>query len=434
MPHITFLTHGTRGDVEPLLALALRLKRGGYGVRFAGPVDFKGWIEGFGLPYHPLGSHSVKEMLHEPEAQGLLGFHPFRIWRSLRYFQDLFREILVEGLSSVPLETDLIVAHASMMAASDVAEAADVPVFFLSPVPFAPTSETPNLLIPFSLGPLNRLSYLPLRFGRLFFSSCYHELRRRLGLPRRSGFAKPFQSEGADAPLLHLYSPALLPPPADWPPHARVCGYAFLDEGEDGVREDLLDDWQGDWQPDADLSAFLEAGPAPVYIGFGSMVPVDAAALAELVQEAVQRAGVRAVIAAGWAGLGPGGESHSSAAGDIHFLKEAPHHQLFPLCAAVVHHGGAGTTAAGLRAGRPSLICPFGFDQPFWGRVVHGAGLGPKPQPVTKLTAETLAAGIKALVSEPGYRLKAGRIAEKIATEDGIGAVLELINEKTGGP
>lgn len=423
MPHITFLTHGTRGDVEPLLAVALRLAAAGYVVRFAGPIDFISWIEGLGLPYHPLGSHSVKEMLHEPEAQGLLGFHPFRIWRALKYFQDLFREILVEGLSSVPLETDLIVAHASMMAASDVAEAAGVPVIFLSPVPIAPTKDSANLLIPFSLGPFNRLSYLPVRFGRLFFGSCYHELRRRLGLPRRSGFAKPFQSEGADALLLHLYSPALLLPPADWPPNARVCGYAFLDQAGEG------------WQPDAALAAFLTAGPVPVYIGFGSMVPGDAAALSELVYEAVRLAGVRAVIAAGWAGMGPGGEGAAHSAGQIHYLKEAaPHHRLFPLCAAVVHHGGAGTTAAGLRAGRPTLICPFGFDQPFWGRLVHGAGLGPTPQPVTKLTAETLAAGIKELVNSPHYRMEAANLAERLATEDGVIVILKLIKEKTGGP
>lgn len=418
MPTILFVTHGTRGDVEPLLAQALALKNSGYHVRFAGPVDFRDWVTSLGLAFEPLGDFSIRNLLHTPEAQGLLSFHPLKMGRALVHFKGLAREMMVDGIARVARQpADMIISHASLAVASDLGEALNAPVLFLSPVPFVATAEQPALLFPFTLGPLNRASYLPLRFVRLIFGGLYHELRAELGLARRSGFARPFQSEGRDAPVLHLYSDALLPRPADWPARAEVAGFSFFDE--DAKR----------WQPDAALAAFLAEGPAPVYIGFGSMVPGDVAALASIIEEAVTLAGVRAIVAAGWAGLSPKRSNDG-----LFVLDQAPHHALFPLCRAVVHHGGAGTTAAGLRAGKPTLICPFGFDQPFWGRVIARCGLGPKAIPLKKLSAEKLAAGLMALCDEERYSRSALTMAAAMKNERPFERVAALVAEKIGKP
>lgn len=433
MPSVTFITHGTRGDVEPLLAQALNLHEAGYKVCIAGPMDFKNWVVGYGIDYVVLGNSPVRDMLHSAEVQGLIGYNPLKIWRALKHFKSQFREIIVDGLSSLSGDTDLIVAHASLAAASDVACAFNVPLILLSPIPFVPTSKHPNILIPFSLGPFNSMSHWPLRFVRLIFPSFYKELRQRLGLHRTSLFTRPFQNEGGDAPILHMYSPALLARPDDWRPNAEVIGYCFLDhEGET-------------WQPSDDLLRFLAAGPPPIYIGFGSMVPQDPVELSRLVTEAVQIAGVRAIIGAGWAALSveeplnnPDVTSQAIKESDetdkIFVLDSAPHHKLFPLCQAVVHHGGAGTTAAGLRAGKPSLICPFGFDQPFWGRVIYKNQLGPKPIALKKLTASKLAAALSELTSNPVYKDNAGHLAEKIALDRPNERFLALVEAKIGRP
>lgn len=417
MPSITFLTHGTRGDIEPLFAQALFLHKQGYSVRFAGPKDFKGWVEGHGINYLVLGDMSMREMLHTSEVQGLIGYNPIKIWRAMAHFKAMFREILVDGLANIPTDTDLIIAHASLAAASDVAEKCEAPVIFLSPVPFAPTKTAPALVIPYSLGALNKLSYFPLRLIRLIYPSFYRDLRKRLGLKPTSIFMRPFQSEGSDARLVHSYSPALLPPPDDWPETTEVIGYSFFDE--DGVG----------WEPSAALQTFLNAGAPPIYIGFGSMVPSDRERLGRIISEAVKMAGVRVILGSGWAAL-----SAHEPSPDIFTLKETPHHKLFPYCRAVVHHGGAGTTAAGLRAGKPTLICPFGFDQPFWGRVVQNKQLGPMPIALKKLSAGALAGALIDLVTNADYADNARTLAAMIAKDDAKGRILELVRKEVGKP
>jgi UDP:flavonoid glycosyltransferase YjiC (YdhE family) len=165
---------------------------------------------------------------------------------------------------------------------------------------------------------------------------------------------------------------------------------------------------------------FLRAGPAPVFFGFGSMDPDQAARLNDIVAASTEQAGVRAVVQSGWAGLNPRGD-------DILMVDDLPHDWLFPQMAAVVHHAGAGTTGAGIRAGRPTVAAPILVDQPFWAARLHRLGVAPPPLPLPELSVDNLAAAIRACLDEPAYRDRATQLAADLAAEDGAGAVLEHI-------
>jgi sterol 3beta-glucosyltransferase len=231
--------------------------------------------------------------------------------------------------------------------------------------------------------------------------------REALGLPPARG---PLVVRGRPVPMLYAYSEAVVPRPADWDAHTVVTGYWFLDA-------------PAGWQPPAALREFLAAGPPPVYVGFGSMFMAGGAETTRLVLQALALSGQRGVVATGWGGL-----TAETAPSDVFFLEAAPHDWLFPQVAAVVHHGGAGTTGAGLRAGRPTLICPLVGDQPFWGRRVAALGVGPAPLPLFKLTAERLADAITRATTEAGMRQRAAALGEHLRREDGVGRAVTFIN------
>src|SRR5699024_8900800 len=198
--------------------------------------------------------------------------------------------------------------------------------------------------------------------------------------------------DGSRLPVLYGFSEHVVPVPSDYPDTAHVTGYWHRSGSE--------------WTPPNEVEEFLDSDEPTVYIGFGSMgFGKHAAARGRLIADAVERAGVRAVVAAGWGGL-----SLQEASPRILTLDEAPHEHLFPRVDAVVHHGGAGTTAAGLRAGRPTLVCPVLGDQAFWGQRVASLGAGPDAVPLRKLTVPTLAARLRDLVSDPRFTRDAADI------------------------
>jgi sterol 3beta-glucosyltransferase len=214
--------------------------------------------------------------------------------------------------------------------------------------------------------------------------------------------------------MLSAYSPSIIPHPTDWPATVAVTGYYFLDA-------------QTDWQPSPALQAFLAAGAPPVYIGFGSMAGRNPEQLATLVLEALAQSGQRGLLLTGWGGLRP-----ETVPDSVFVVNSAPHGWLFPRMAAVVHHGGAGTTAEGLRAGVPTVIVPFVFDQPFWGARVNALGLGPAPIPQKKLTADRLAHAIRVAVTDSGMRQRAKACGAAIRAENGIGNAVHFIQRTLG--
>ena len=210
--------------------------------------------------------------------------------------------------------------------------------------------------------------------------------------------------------MLYGFSPAVLPRPADWGDHVQVTGYWFLD----GERDN--------WRPDTELQRFLDGGAAPVYVGFGSMSSDGEENLTGIVFSALRRCGLRGVLATGWGGLTP-----AQLPPDMLMLDWVPHDWLFPRTAAVIHHGGAGTTATGLRHGVPQVVVPFFGDQHFWGNRVHELGVGPRPVPRRHITADRLAAAVRIAASEPAVRARAAEVGTLIRTEDGVStAVREL--------
>ena len=216
--------------------------------------------------------------------------------------------------------------------------------------------------------------------------------------------------------MLSAYSPMIIPHPEDWSEDKHITGYFFLDS-------------QADWQPSPELKSFLDAGDPPVYIGFGSMAGRNPEHLAKLALDALAQSGQRGLLNTGWGGL-----RTDQVPENVFVLEDAPHSWLFPRMAAVVHHGGAGTTAEGVRAGVPAVIVPFVFDQPFWGARVKALGLGPDPIPQKRLTADRLAHAIKIAVSDENIRQRANSYGEVIRAEDGVGNAIEVIKRYFGEP
>jgi sterol 3beta-glucosyltransferase len=241
-----------------------------------------------------------------------------------------------------------------------------------------------------------------------FFRSVVNDARRDLGLqpwPVPGPFAR-MRREGR--PVLLAHSRHVLPSPPDWDAAVKVTGYWFLD------RPDA-------WTPPAELVRFLEVGPPPVYIGFGSMMLGDARAAAAIVEEAVRRVGCRAVVGAGWGGLRP------RASADILPIDCAWHDWLFPRVAAVVHHGGAGTSAAALRAGKPSVVTPFIADQFFWSWRLEKCGVAPPAIRQDRLNVDDLARVLQRVLFDSAMRGRAERLGRLIREEDGVSAAADII-------
>jgi sterol 3beta-glucosyltransferase len=260
-------------------------------------------------------------------------------------------------------------------------------------------------------GRFNRLSHQLVGLSSALFMGMTNRFRTRmLGLPPQRRFANLLvRADGSPIPTLYPYSPALLPVPADFPSHVHVTGTWFLER-------------PAAWRPDVALERFLEAGPPPIYVGFGSMSGKQATGRARIVLEALDQAGQRGLLARGWGGLEATGLPDT-----VQLIDAAPHDWLFPQMAAVVHHGGAGTTAAGLQAGRPTVICPFLGDQPFWGTLVHARGVGPQPIPQRRLTVPRLAAAMSAAVNDPEMRQRAAALGARLQAEDGVANAVAII-------
>jgi sterol 3beta-glucosyltransferase len=222
--------------------------------------------------------------------------------------------------------------------------------------------------------------------------------------------------DGAPIPILNCVSPHVIEPPDDWNTTSHLTGYWFLN-GDD------------EWQPPRELVNFLKASSPPVYIGFGSMVGVDPEQVTKTVTAALGELGLRAVLASGSGGL-----SEREMPDSIRMVKAVPHSWLFSRVAAVVHHGGAGTVAAALRAGKPNLACPFDLDQYFWGYMLARRGFGPRPIPQKKLTVRRLVKALRILTSDEGMRQRAAETGERIRAEHGVATAVRLIEKYCARP
>jgi sterol 3beta-glucosyltransferase len=412
---ITILALGSRGDVQPFIALAAGLqKTGRHQVCFAAPDNFESLARDYSLNFSPLGVDTQKML-------GTGGLEPDRnillwLWKVLRSIKPL-AERIAENTWLACQEAELVIYSMMGIGAYHVAEKLGVPCLMAFAIPgFAPTRLYPNPNGVFPSLPLggeyNRLTHiLSLHLFQIFTGPFINRWRKgKLHLPAIPFGKYPyFHMGGRPLPLLGSYSPIISPKPPDWGDNIHVCGYWFLDPPPN-------------WQPSTQLITFLEAGAPPVYIGFGSMANRAPQKMAKLAQEALELSGQRGILAAGWGGLG-----NVNLPDKIFALDSVPHAWLFPRLAAVVHHGGAGTTAAGFRAGVPSVLVPHMGDQPFWAKRVTELGVGPQPIPRRKLTSERLAAAITTAATDQNMRLRAAALGERIRAEDGVARTIEII-------
>lgn len=441
---VAVLAVGSRGDVQPYVALAAGLARAGHEVTVATHAPFadlvaaqRGLAEGAAVAAwrSPGGGAPAARRLGFAELtvnpRELIESEAAAAWISARNPVTFFRRLgelarplalrLAEDIlaACTAVDAEAIVGSSLAQAGFHVAEARGVPFLNAALQPLSPTRDFPSLLTPGLgwLGPrgrraTHRLSALAFE---LPFRRAVNDWRRSaLGLAplRELDFYGRLARERR--PVLYGFSEVVVPKPADWGDWLHVCGYWFL--GADPA-----------WRPDPALAAFLAAGPPPVYVGFGSMRVRDPEATGHLVADALRRAGVRGIVGTGWGGL------QADADDDLLAVADVPHDWLFPRCAAVVTHGGAGTTATALRAGVPSFAVPFFADQFFWGARVARLGAGPDPLPVRRLDAAALSARIRAAVSAPHLRARAGQVGRALAAEDGVATAVAHISASVVG-
>lgn len=408
---ILILTVGTRGDVQPYIALGLGLLHSGHDVTIATSARYNTMVTERGLRHAPLTADFMT-MMESAEGKGAMSGK--NLFALLKQVKPMMRQLLDESWQAAQ-GSDAIIYHPKALGGYHLAEKLGVPAFLAHPVPlFAATRAFPSPALPFTNlgGPLNRWSYVINKGLNGPFGSLITSWRKEvLGLPPAKN---EWVRNGQPVPQLYGFSPHVLPVPFDWDETVTATGFWFLDH-------------PATWRPDPLLVEFLAAGTAPVYVGFGSMANNNSARTTTTILEAIQRAGVRAVLATGVGGL-----SVDTVPDNVFLLKEAPHDWLFPQMAAIVHHGGAGTTAAAFRAGKPQLICPFFGDQPFWGRRVAAMGVGPQPIKQKKLTTDQLTQALTMLTTDRVMVARAAELGATVRAEDGVARAVEVINARLG--
>lgn len=406
--NITILTYGSRGDVQPFLPLSLGLMARGHNVTLAAPPRFQNLVEEQGIVFAPLAGDPEDLSRRFNES----GFNFIKQVRDMMSHAIQIGAEMLRKTEEACRDADLIIhtfAHA--VGAHTLAREKNIPDIHIQTFPmFAPTGDYPNVTMPdLKVRALNRLTHVVSKKISWWTSSFgFEQIRRRAGLPKRKLYF-PFDDDPLRPPTLILcaWSPSLLPPSSDWASNVHVTGYYFFDLNTS-------------YHPPHELQNFLEAGEPPVCVSFGSMVNRNAERIDRIVRESLTQSGQRGIILSGW------GRVNQPSSKDLLYLDAAPHAWLLPRCKMVIHHGGAGTTSAGLRAGIPNIVVPFTADQPFWGRRVHVVGAGPKPILVKNLSAGKLTQAI-AEAHADAARKRAQDIGQRIRGEDGVRRAVALI-------
>ncbi len=413
------LTTGTRGDVQPYVALALALQERGIPVRLASDPAFHSWVSQYDLPFIPLDGNPSALMTH-PGGQSALSYDGNILrsldatFRYLRAARPVFRQMLRSAWTVCQGAGSVVIGLPTLWGAY-IAEALDIPCIYALMQPFSRTAAFPCSLLPARLPnwpPLNRFSYFL--------------VEQAIWLPWRGLIKQWLRSEVRFSPasfsgpaaglykkqahVLYAFSPHIVPRPSDWPDTHRLAGFWFLDPP-------LA------WRPPSDLEQFLVSGEVPFYIGFGSTGLRRKQAAIAVITQALNQISVRAVIDLPRADFPDSFDTRA-----VFFARNTPHSWLFARCAGAVHHGGAGTTAAALRAGIPSLVVPLAADQFFWANRVYSLGAGPQPILQRSLDGSKLAAGLEQLVGDPSLADQARHLGALIHDESGARQAAALIN------
>lgn len=407
---IIILTYGSRGDVQPFIPLSLGLMSRGHSVKLVAPARFQGLVNGYGIEFVPLAGDPAELSRYLNDSgnnfiktvKGLMA-HAVEIGADvLRQTEDACKD------------ADLIV-HTFMHAvgAHTLAREKNIPDVHVQLFPmFTPTGDYPNISLPnLKIRFLNRLTHI-LSHRIVFWTSRagYEQVRRRAGIPKRKLYS-PFNydSRRSQTPILCAWSPSVLPASSDWRSNIHVTGYLF------GDADDA-------YQPSTELKKFLDSGTAPVCVSFGSMLNRDAEDIHRVIRASLQQTNNRGIILSGWSDV------RTESSKDILYLDAVPHQWLLPYCKMIVHHGGAGTTSAGLRAGIPNIVIPHTADQPFWGSRIYATGAGPEPIHVKKLTVKNLSRAILESEQDPICR-RADEMGQELRSENGVNQSIKWIEK-----
>ncbi|VDB99463.1 unnamed protein product [Peniophora sp. CBMAI 1063] len=417
---IVIMIVGSRGDVQPFIALGQRLQQHGHRVRIATHATFDKFVRDAGLEFFSIGGNPQDLMSYMVKNPGLMpGFESLRngdIGRKRTMLGEMLEGCwkacyLPDETTDEPFAADAIISNPPAFAHVHCAEALGVPLLLSFTMPWCPTTAFPHPLVNIKQsnaqqGLTNYLSYaLADMMTWQGIGDIINDWRKRaLGTQSLSLRSGPGLVDRLKIPWTYCLSPSLVPRPDDWKNHIDIVGFYFIhpDSG---------------YKPPKELADFLAAGPPPVYIGFGSVVVDDPSGMTNTILAAVAKSNIRALISAGWGGL----SSSTPVPPNVFILGNisVPHDWLFTRVAAVCHHGGAGTTAAGLYAGKPTMIVPFFGDQPFWGDMVHRGGAGPAPIPHKELSAERLADALK-FCTTARAKAAAERMGAQIRGENGV--------------
>ncbi|XP_065036123.1 sterol 3-beta-glucosyltransferase UGT80A2-like [Musa acuminata AAA Group] len=409
---IVILIVGTRGDVQPFVAIGKRLQDYGHRVRLATHANFKEFVLTAGLEFFPLGGDPKVLAEYMVKNKGFLPSAPSEIPIQRKQIKEIIFSLLPackdpDVDTGIPFKADAIIANPPAYGHTHIAEALKIPIHIIFTMPWTPTSEFPHPLSRVKQSAGYRLSYQIVdSMIWLGIRDMINDFRKRKLKLRPVTYLSGAQDSASDIPHAYIWSPHLVPKPKDWGPKIDVVGFCFLDLASN-------------YEPPESLVKWLEAGEKPIYIGFGSLPVQEPGKMTEIIVEALSITKQRGIINKGWGGLGSLAEPKDF----VYSLDNVPHDWLFLQCKAVVHHGGAGTTAAGLKAACPTTIIPFFGDQPFWGERVHARGLGPPPIPVDQFSLQKLVDAINFMM-KPEVKENALILAKSMETEDGVsGAV-----------
>lgn len=407
--HYALLTYGSMGDVRPFVALAIGLQKHGHRVTLAAPENFQAFVESYGVPFFPLPGN-IEERVKTPDVLKLVSSRDnLRFLIGLLKASDDLRPAIFQASLELSRRADILLTSTlNIFYADAIAQHLDKPWAMLLPSP--PMTETgayPFVDMDFLNFPwYNRLTY---RLASFAFWQVYkkriHEARSALGLPdRRSNPLRAYIKERV--PILYVFSPQLIPQPQDWTDNCRITGYLTLAESQ---------------PPDEPLSIWLRSGKPPIYFGFGSIPIPKPDLVGSVVGAILDSTDHRVVFCKGWSDLPP-----LPVHPNLFVIDRADHRWLLPQCIIAIHHGGAGTVAATLAAGIPSVVLSMFGDQPQWGKIVQRRGVG-LHLPFKRLTPKKLLRAIKKATTSP-LPGQAAFIGGKVNAEDGVRTTIETLS------
>lgn len=415
---ITILAIGSTGDLYPFCALALGLQQAGHQVRVATNSNFETFVRRLGLDFAAIAG-DFQALLKSETGQKLLQGERVKLIED-----DLLKQQMHDALDAAQ-DAEVFIFNQLTIWGYHVAEKLNIPCFLASSIPFSATrsfsflsfseNQNANLL----KGWLNYGSYLLIELVSTWQNhTLINSVRQKWGLAALPALGARFRRDQprylSPLPVLYGVSPSIFSQPKDWSDSIYVTGAWFLDRAQE-------------YEPPVALTQFLEAGETPICVGFGSMTD-STETLSNIVLEAIAQSKQRAIILSGWGGLGKTELAHPLKQ-QIFVIDSVPHSWLFSKVKAVVHHGGAGTTAAVCRAGLPSIVVPYFADQNGWGNRLHQLGVSPKPIPRKQLTAESLANAIAIVISDRAMQQKSMQLGASIRNENGVDRAVAVIEQ-----